>query len=61
MGPCVIAPESGKVKLKGFGLKSKSKRVESGASGVGASRVALAAAAPGSSEQAERARRAKRS
>lgn len=59
MGPCVIAPESGKVKLKGFGLKSK--RVESGASGVGASRVALAAAAPGSSEQAERARRAKRS
>ena len=22
MGPCVIAPESGKVKLKGFGLKS---------------------------------------
>jgi len=29
MGPCVIAPESGKVKLKGFGLKSK--RVESGA------------------------------
>ena len=59
MGPCVIAPESGKVKLKGFGLKSK--RVESGAR-VRAVGVALAAAAaPGSSEQAERARRAKRS
>lgn len=51
MGPCVIALESGKVKGT-----LKSKRVESGASG--GRRGPRAAAAPGRSEQAERARRA---
>lgn len=52
MGPCVIAPESGKV--KGFEKqKGRVRRV----GGVGGPR---AAAAPGRSEQAERARRAKR-
>jgi hypothetical protein len=54
MGPCVIAPESGKVK----GFEKQKGRVRR----VGRARrpACRAAAAPGSSEQAERARRAKR-